>query len=363
MYFSTGINGSDLADKTVCLTFDDGPGVTKGGGTGPRTLELARCLAEREIFATFFVIGRSGAAHRRIVEEVEQLGHLIGNHTYAHPFLANQTGRVAYREIKRTDRALSGVTQTLKLFRPPYGSWKSEVAGYLNWTKAWPYVGPIMWDIDAADWQFWRNGGTAEECAAAYISSIERVGRGIMLMHDSSFEADIRSRNETCRAAMFIVDWLVQSGYSFVRLDSVPQVVRAARVRSVVALRTATGQYVSPQGGGGGQVLANAPRVGPWEPLGVVELGDDKIALRCLSGHYLSVQNGGAISADGAAIGAREVLTRADLGKGRIALRCPNGHYFSPQGGGEVLANGPSIAKCEVLRVSTPESRKIWQWV
>ena len=40
MFFSTGISGSDLPDKTVCLTFDDGPGVPVREGSGPRTLEL-----------------------------------------------------------------------------------------------------------------------------------------------------------------------------------------------------------------------------------------------------------------------------------------------------------------------------------
>jgi hypothetical protein len=103
-------------------------------------------------------------------------------------------------------------------------------------------------------------------------------------------------------------------------------------------------------------VLADAPVIGAWEPLGVVELGDNKMALRCLSGHYLSPQNGGggAILANAQAIGHWEELTREDLDSGRIAIRCPSGHYISPQGGGEVFANGLAVAAWEVLRVATP---------
>jgi hypothetical protein len=261
-------------------------------------------------------------------------------------------------EIGRTDEAIAAVRRTLKLFRPPYGRWGAKIAGQLNWTGAWPYIGPVMWDIDAGDWQFWRNGRSARECAVAYIDAIQRAGRGIVLMHDSSFEEDIRVQNQTFQAAKLMVNWLMQNDYHFVRLDSVPQVVRAAHVGSVRALQTATGHYLSPQDGGGGQVLANAPGVGPCEPLGVIELGDEKIALRCLTGHYLSAQNGGggSVVATAPAIGPWELLTRVDLPDGRIALCCASGHYISPQsgGGGEIVADRLAIAEWEALRTISP---------
>jgi peptidoglycan/xylan/chitin deacetylase (PgdA/CDA1 family) len=61
MFFPNGLSGNDLPDKTVCLTFDDGPGETKEqDGPGPRTLELAQFLDSRAITATFFVLGDLG---------------------------------------------------------------------------------------------------------------------------------------------------------------------------------------------------------------------------------------------------------------------------------------------------------------
>jgi peptidoglycan/xylan/chitin deacetylase (PgdA/CDA1 family) len=68
MFTSDGIYGNDLPDRTLCLTFDDGPGETKGEGPGPRTLELAQFLASRMITATFFVIGERVANQREIVD-------------------------------------------------------------------------------------------------------------------------------------------------------------------------------------------------------------------------------------------------------------------------------------------------------
>jgi peptidoglycan/xylan/chitin deacetylase (PgdA/CDA1 family) len=40
--------------KTLCLTFDDGPGETIGDGPGPKTLKLAKFLNKNGIRATFF---------------------------------------------------------------------------------------------------------------------------------------------------------------------------------------------------------------------------------------------------------------------------------------------------------------------
>jgi hypothetical protein len=90
-----------------------------------------------------------------------------------------------------------------------------------------------MWDIDGRDWECWRQGRTAHECAAVYIATIQNVRKGIVLMQDGSFEDDIRSRSYTFEMAKVVVDWLQQNGYTFVPLDSIPQVCNAVGVSSV----------------------------------------------------------------------------------------------------------------------------------
>ena len=236
MFFCEGIYGNDLPDKTVCLTFDDGPGESGlQGGPGPRTLELAQFLDSQNIKATFFVIGERAANHRDIVQGVAELHQLIGNHTYTHPDLTDKSGDFAAEEILRTERVLSGIPGFVKLFRPPYGSWPREIAGQLNSTEARSYTGPIMWDIDAADYDFWRRGRSARECADAYILKIQNAGKGIVLMHDSSFEDDIRSQSYTFDMARLVVDRLRQNGYSFIALDWIPQVRKALGASSMSA--------------------------------------------------------------------------------------------------------------------------------
>jgi hypothetical protein len=68
-----------------------------------------------------------------------------------------------------------------------------------------------------------------------------------------------------------------------------------------VALRVTTGQYVSPQNGGGGDVLANGPTVGEWEPLDLISLGGNRVAFRTITGDFLTCDtaSGGTLKATG----------------------------------------------------------------
>lgn len=359
MFFDPGLRGKCLPEKTVCLTFDDGPGSTSTNGPGPRTIELARFLAAEMIPATFFVIGQFAANQLEIVRRVAGMGHLIGNHTFNHPALKKTSGAFAAGEIAETERLIAEFQGPIRLFRAPYGSWDEQVAGQLNWTGSRHYVGHIDGDIDSRDYEFWLNNQSAEECAEACLKKIRSDRKGIILMHDSSWEEERRLRSYTFHAAQIIVKALKAEGFSFIRLDEVPEIREAARITSVVALQAPSGHFVSPQKNGGAQVLVNGRSVGEREPLGVVELGNDNIALRCLSGLYLSPQNGGGsvVLANGPTIDTWEVLTRVRKGDGEIAIRCPSGHYLSPHngGGGELLANQRDVTDHNVFRVVLPD--------
>ncbi len=236
MFLNGRIKGSDLSIKTVCLTFDDGPGDTMSAeGAGPRTLQLAQFLADRNIRATFFMIGKFVEQHRDIVRRVSDLGHLIGNHTYDHMDLTKMSGDDAAAQITETERLLRDVPTFVRLFRPPQGAWSESLAIKLNSadeTKS--YVGPIHWDIPThkndvttADWRFWKDGRSAKECAEAYISDLKAADHGIVLMHDGLYEEAPRSRMYPLQMVQIVVDWLQGNGYRFVPLDSVPQVIRA----------------------------------------------------------------------------------------------------------------------------------------
>jgi hypothetical protein len=64
-------------------------------------------------------------------------------------------------------------------------------------------------------------------CAEFCLSEIERVGRGIVLLHDSSEDAELRRWNRIHEVVEMIVPALGQRGYRFIGLGDVPAVQMA----------------------------------------------------------------------------------------------------------------------------------------
>jgi peptidoglycan/xylan/chitin deacetylase (PgdA/CDA1 family) len=365
MFFDRDIKGNRLPPGTVCLTYDDGPGQIQGEGPGPRTLELGRVLFAQGIPATFFVIGQHAVANRDIVEQLKALGHRIGNHTWSHPglvALANAGGDVE-GELIATDRVIRVVHCAAALsslrtpgpplrwgadpgevlfFRAPYGNWREKtapdseedkcvslVADRLNRDSELPrhYVGPVNWDIVGEDWECWRQGVSAQECADRYLSEAERAGSGIILMHDSSDEDELRSRNRTLELTPILVGLLRQRQYRFADLPEVPAVRSAMRVSSQVALCMRDARLLTradPQGETFVPSLAAQQR----EAFGIVGLDEDCIALRGGNGLYLSATPGGEVRATALEIGESETWTIEHLQGETMALRTDRGFWL-----------------------------------
>lgn len=306
MFFHIDIKADGLPPRTACLTYDDGPGETTGGGPGPRTAELGEYLFARGIGATFFVIGRHAERHRDVLAQLAGWGHLIGNHTYSHPGLANlaASGGDVIDEVARTDEIIAPFAgEGPRFLRPPYGNWReleetggvardkplSDVATALNRDGRFrDYVGPINWDISGGDFDFWRRRQPAEDCARLYLDLIRRQGRGIILMHDNSEEDPMRRGNRALEATKLIVPALEAEGYRFIRLDAIPQVRSAIPVSSVVAIRTEDDRYLGWGDEPNGGIAARSRSVGAREQFGVVPRDPGKMAMRATNGFFLA---------------------------------------------------------------------------
>jgi peptidoglycan/xylan/chitin deacetylase (PgdA/CDA1 family) len=232
MFLHHGITGSSLPARTVCLTYDDGP--------GPRTDDLARYLHDQEISACFFVMGKHAVEYPATMARMRAWGHIVGNHTFSHPGLVDfalERGDVV-AEIAAAHEAIKPYLVGRHVFlRPPYGSWRQQsrrdgpqdyptslVADRLNASGHFPdYVGPVLWDIVGEDWDCWRLGRSPEDCATRYITATEKAGRGIILMHDSSEAAAQIGRNRTFELTQLLVPALRERGYRFAPLAAVPE--------------------------------------------------------------------------------------------------------------------------------------------
>ncbi|MDE7477140.1 MAG: N-acetylmuramoyl-L-alanine amidase [Lachnospiraceae bacterium] len=103
--------------KTMYLTFDDGPSEENT----PRVLDV---LKERNIKATFFLVGESVEKHPEIVRRIAAEGHTIGVHCYNHDYKNLYQSVESYvQDFEHARQVICDVTgvETI-LFRFPGGS-------------------------------------------------------------------------------------------------------------------------------------------------------------------------------------------------------------------------------------------------
>jgi uncharacterized membrane protein/peptidoglycan/xylan/chitin deacetylase (PgdA/CDA1 family) len=112
--------------RAVAITFDDGP--------DPRTLPaLLDLLAREKAPATFFLVGRSAAAHPTLVREIVDAGHEVGNHSQTHdPFLMLRSTRRLEAEIAGCQGVLARAGLFPLVFRPPVGITNPRLLGALR---------------------------------------------------------------------------------------------------------------------------------------------------------------------------------------------------------------------------------------
>ncbi len=94
----------------------------------------------------------------------------------------------------------------------------------------------------------------------------------------------------------------------------------------------------SAQGGGGAEVYANRPKVGPWETWTLMNNQDGTVSFRSTNGHFLTALNGGGYGsyclADRLAIGNWERFYLENLPSGHVAIKTHDQNtYLSVQPG------------------------------
>lgn len=171
----------DIYDKKVYLTFDDGP--------SGYTNEILDILAEYNIKATFFVVGKTDEdsieAYKRIVEE----GHTLGMHSFSHKYKEIYSSLETYaQDLTRLQEFLylnTGVW--CKYVRFPGGSSNavssvsmSELIGYLEEQGLQYY-----------DWNISSGDATSQYISAQtivdnIINTYRQFGTSIVLMHDAT---------------------------------------------------------------------------------------------------------------------------------------------------------------------------------
>jgi peptidoglycan/xylan/chitin deacetylase (PgdA/CDA1 family) len=209
LFGRTIVAGRDPAE--FALTFDDGP-------NDPWTPRLLDLLARHNVRATFFLIGKYARQRPDIVREIRDAGHLIGNHTVTHPWLAVQSRRRVRDELAGCNAVLEDALGVpVGFFRPPHGSRRPDVlraARELGLTA-------VMWNAMGFDW---RLHTTAEKIAAYLERGIARNrkgGRGSnLLLHDGGHLALGAERSQSVEATRRILERWAPGEIRYVTVDA-----------------------------------------------------------------------------------------------------------------------------------------------
>ena len=161
----------------VALTFDDGP-------TPRHTARLLDGLKERDVHATFFLVGYRLQGNEALVRRMKAEGHQIGNHSYGHMQLTALSTDEAMTDLVECDLALCTLLGEGDYWvRPPYGSMSSGLPGRLD-------VPVVLWSVDPEDW-------ACRDADAVTHHILGRVRDGdIVLLHDcyaSTVDAALRT--------------------------------------------------------------------------------------------------------------------------------------------------------------------------
>ena len=183
-----------VANKTIALTFDDGP--------GPYTAHLLDILDQYGAKATFFLIGSKVSGQASVVRSIQARGHQLGNHSWSHPELPKLSVDQIAGEIDRTNEAIRQATGVKpSILRPPYGAVNGVVLEQLRLRN----MSSILWSVDTRDWAD-RNSQIV--CSRAVAGA--RPG-AVILMHDI--------HQTSVNAVPCILSSLKQQGYSFVTIQ------------------------------------------------------------------------------------------------------------------------------------------------
>ncbi|MDR1737886.1 MAG: polysaccharide deacetylase family protein [Candidatus Symbiothrix sp.] len=178
-------------NKTVYLTFDDGPipEVT------PWVLDI---LDQYRIPAAFFCVADNVRKHPDIYRMIQERGHLIGNHTYHHLQGWQVKPKTYMADVEQAAQLIDS-----KLFRPPHGHLRPT-----QFFRLHEQYRVIMWDVVTRDYSRLQ---TAEQV----LYNVKKYTRNgsIIVFHDS-----LKSEAKIKIILPQAIEWILNEGYTFGKL-------------------------------------------------------------------------------------------------------------------------------------------------
>lgn len=191
------------SNKTVYLTFDDGPAPFSG--------DIIALLEKYHYKATFFMLDGNIRKYPNSVKSMVQAGETVGLHGVSHnvkTFYASVNSVLGEMDQDRaTLKEISGVESFI--IRTPYGSAPNMTDEYKKAVKEHEY---ILWDwnIDSKDW-YYKDGRYVNNVITQLNRLAHHKGPIVILLHE---------RKETLANLPMLLEYLSKQGYVSKAIDS-----------------------------------------------------------------------------------------------------------------------------------------------
>lgn len=187
--------------KVIALTIDDGPHYKT-------TPEILAVLKEKNVRATFFVLGVNVDERPDIMAQEIADGHEVEVHAYRHNMFTKLNKVQINEEFQHTEQAIHRISSAKPLFfRPPGGLYNDTVIAVARERG----YSVILWSIDPRDW--------ARPSVNSLVDTVlAKVAPGdIILLHDGQYPLP------TPKALPVLIDRLREQGYEFVTISELMQ--------------------------------------------------------------------------------------------------------------------------------------------
>jgi peptidoglycan-N-acetylglucosamine deacetylase len=173
-------------DRTVYLTFDDGP-------TPEVTNWVLDQLEKYDAKATFFCLGCNVEKYPDIFEKIISAGHVVGNHSWSHKKGFRSTVDSYVADVDRAAELIGS-----KLFRPPYGRIRASQVRRLR-----ERYRIIMWSVLSVDYSSKVSGRQVVR------NVLDNVRSGsVIVFHDS-----LKASKNLYYALPLVLEQLKADGY------------------------------------------------------------------------------------------------------------------------------------------------------
>ena len=189
------IYGVETDKKEIAITFDAAYG-------SEETLKIINILKEKNVTATFFLVGFWVEKYPDLVKTLDESGIEIGSHSSTHPYMTKLSATQMQSEIQKSVDLIKNITgKDVTLFRPPYGDYNDTLVTVCENMN----IRPIQWSVDSLDWK----GLTTSQMLARITPSVENGS--IILFHNNS--------DHIVEALPVIIDTLTEQGYKLVHVS------------------------------------------------------------------------------------------------------------------------------------------------